>query len=472
MAEKFLTGNKFRESDKVREIRSPYKNEIAGEVYISSAKDFNDSADYLNSVFKKYRKIPIYKKQELLNKISLKISERKDELARLITGETGKPIKFSRIEVDRAILTYRLGAEECSRIDSEVLPLDLLKNSENRLGIVRRFPTGLILGITPWNFPVNLVAHKISPALASSNVVMLKPSSSSLLCGIETAKIIFEACGETGTECPLNIITEGSKETDKHLDDSRIKMISFTGSQDVGWKIKRKADRQKVSLELGGNAGVIIDEGTNIDDAIPKIITGGFNSAGQSCISIQRIYAHESLYEEFREKLVEAVKKIKYGNPWDEDTISGPMITEEDAIRAESWIDEAKNAGAVILCGGLRDDAILQPTVVENAKDELKVKSKEVFAPLVTIDKFITMVEAVKNVNHSKYGLQAGLFSNRLDNVIYAYNNVDTGGLIINDASSYRMDSMPYGGVKDSGNSREGVKYAIREMTEEKVLVI
>ncbi len=473
MIEKFLVGNKLIESNNVKTIINPYTNTAGSEVYLSDENHFNQSADYLTKVFENYRKIPAYKKAEFLLKITDKIKQRKDTLAHLITLETGKPIKFSKFEMDRTVLTFTLGAEEAKRNIGEVIPLDLLPGSENKMGIVTRFPLGLILGITPWNFPVNLVAHKVSPALASGNVIMLKPSSNSMKCGIEIGKIILEASEEMNLGfCPINVLTLGGSDMDKHISDDRIKMISFTGSQDIGWEIKRKAYKQKVGLELGGNAGVIIDEGSNIETIIPKIIIGGFSSAGQSCISVQRVYVHENIYDEFQNNLVDAVKKIKFGNPFEEDTIVGPMITEDEAKRAEKWINEARLGNANILTGGNRNGAVLEPTVIEFPANELKVKCEEVFAPIITIDKFSSFEEAVKEINNSRFGLQAGVFTNDLSRAIYAYNNIDTGGVIINDVSAYRMDSMPYGGVKDSGNSREGVAWAIKEMTEEKIMVM
>ena len=261
MPEKFIIKNHFSDSSKVKKIINPYLNETAGEVYVSDDSHFNISADYLTSVHEKYKSMPVYKKQELLCKVSAAISERKNELAKLITLETGKPIKFSLVEVERAILTFRLGAEECSRITAEVLPLDLLKGSENKMGIVKRFSIGLILGITPWNFPINLAAHKVSPALASSNTILLKPSSNSLMCGIEVGKIILEICNEIEFGyCPINVLTLSGSDLDKNVSDNRIKMVSFTGSSDIGWGIKKKTDRQKVSLELGGNAAVIVED--------------------------------------------------------------------------------------------------------------------------------------------------------------------------------------------------------------------
>ena len=472
MPEKFISGKDFSSSDKTKSIANPFSNQTIGEVYLASKKHFDESVNYLTKVFEEYKKLPAYKKQELLYKVSEKIGSRKKELAKLITDETGKPIKFSLIETERAILTFRLGAEECSRMSGEVLPLDLLKGSENKMGVVRRFPLGLILGITPWNFPINLAAHKVSPALASSNVMLIKPSSNSMLCGIELGKIIFEACNELDIPMPTNVLTLSGSDLDKHISDNRIKMISFTGSSDVGWNIKKKSDRQKVSLELGGNAGVIIINDADVDTAVSKIIIGGFAQAGQSCISVQRVYVHEKIYDDFRSKLINETKKVKFGNPYEEDTIVGPMITEAEAIRAEKWISETKQTGANILTGGSRNGAVLEPTIIENAPDSTNVKCSEVFAPVITIDKFSKFEDAVNEINNSRFGLQAAVFTNNMQNILYAYNNIHTGGVIINEASAYRMDTMPYGGVKDSGNTREGVRYSIKEMTEEKILVI
>lgn len=473
MPQEFLIGNNFSSSGIVKQIKNPFNNETIGEVFIASGSHFDESADYLINVYEQYKKLPVYKKYELLSGIRNKITGRKEHLAKLITLETGKPIRFSRIELDRAELTFRLGAEECSRIEGESIPLDLLKGSEGKTGIVRRFPIGIILGITPWNFPVNLVAHKVSPALASGNVILLKPSSNSMLCGIEIGKIVWETAEEIGMGfSPINVLTLPGNELDNHISDSRIKMISFTGSSDIGWGIKKKAGRQRVSLELGGNAGVIVESDADIKAAVQKIIIGGFSQAGQSCISVQRVYINAGIYDEFKSNLLDEIKKIKFGNPFEDDVLSGPMITEDEAKRAESWIEEAKQAGAKILAGGTRNGAVLAPAVIENAPDNTKVKCGEVFAPVFTIEPFNNFEDAVYNINNSQYGLQAGVFTNDMRKIMYAYNNIETGGIIINEASAYRMDSMPYGGVKDSGNAREGVKYAIREMTEEKILVI
>lgn len=472
-AEKYLIGNEFTSLGETKDIVNPYNGNIVKKIYKSNKEDIDKALDYLTATFDKYRNTPTYLKAELLEKVSDKIAERKDELALLITTETGKPIKFSRIEIDRAILTFKLGAEEAKRIEGEVLNLDLLKGSEGKMGIVKRFPVGVVLAITPWNFPINLVAHKLSPALASGNTVLLKPASTSMVCGIELTKIIKEACDEAGLDfCPVNVVTSSGKEINEYLSDDRVKLISFTGSSDVGWGIKQKAYKQTVSLELGGNAGVIVDKDADIEKAVQKIIIGGFGQAGQSCISVQRVFVNDEILEEFRSKLLEETRKVKYGDPFNDETIVGPMIEKDEAERIEKWVSEAKEEGVRILIGGKRDGAVFEPTVVEDAKDDSKLNADEVFAPLVTLTGFSDFKEAVKAVDKSAFGLQAGVFTSDINNILYAFDNIEAGGIIINDVPTYRMDSMPYGGSKDSGNTREGIKYAIEEMTERRILVL
>ena len=471
--EKYLIGNTFTSSTETKDIRNPYTGEVVKQVYKSTRDDVNKALDYLTTIFSNYKSEPTYIKVSLLETVSKKIFERKEDLAQLITTETGKPIKFSHIEIDRAILTFKLGAEEAKRIEGEVLNLDLLKGSEGKIGIVKRFPVGVILAITPWNFPINLVAHKLSPALASGNTVLLKPASTSRVCGIELVKIIKESCHENGLEyCPVNVVTSSGSEINEFLDDDRVKLISFTGSSSVGWGIKEKATKQKVSLELGGNAGVIIDKDADITLAVSKIITGAFGQAGQSCISVQRVFVHNDIMDEFKKKLVDETGKVKFGDPFDDETISGPMIEEKEAERIEKWVDEAKNNNANILTGGKRNGAVFEPTIVDGAGGNAKVNADEVFAPVLTLTGFSDFKEAVKQVDDSVYGLQAGAFTNNINNALYAFENIEVGGVVINDVPTYRMDSMPYGGSKDSGNTREGIKYAIEEMTERRILVL
>jgi glyceraldehyde-3-phosphate dehydrogenase (NADP+) len=470
---KFLIRSGYQKSDKIKEIRNPYSKEIVNKVYISSEDDINDALNYLTSISRHYAAIPSYNKSLLLSYISKKIASRKESLAKLITEETGKPITLSRIEIERAIFTFQTGSEEARRIDGELIQLDQLPGSEGKFGIVKRFPIGVILAITPWNFPINLVAHKISPALASGNVVLLKPATSSLGCGLAIGEIVKEVCDEMGLDfCPINVITSSGTQVEKFVADNRVKMVSFTGSPFVGWHIKRNLSTQRIMLELGGNAGVIVNKDAELSIAIPKIVVGGFSNAGQSCISVQRVFVHSAIWDKFIEQIVTETKGVKYGNPFKEETLVGPMITEEEAIRVERWIEEAISAGGKILIGGSRSAAVLEPTILTNVPQSCKVCSKEVFAPLIVLQRFNEFQEAISFVNNSDFGLQAGVFTNDLNNILYAFDNLEVGGVVINDVPTYRMDSMPYGGTKLSGYGREGIKYAITEMTEQKILVL
>ena len=469
ITEKFLIKNEFYGSDKVIEIKNPFSGKTIKNVYKTNPEHINISLEYLESAFLKYKNIQAYLKAELLQVITNKIKDRKEELAQLITLEMGKPIKMSRLEIDRAVFTFQTGAEEARRINGEVIQIDQLKGAEGKTGIVKRFPIGIILAITPWNFPVNLVAHKLSPALASGNVVLLKPASATLCCGLEIGKIVLEASKEIGLDfCPVNVITASGSEIEKFVDDSRIKMVSFTGSPAVGWTMKKKLNMQKISLELGGNAGVIVDKDADINIAASKIAIGAFVNAGQSCISVQRVFVHKNIYKEFKNVLLEETKKIKYGNPFEDDTIVGPMINEAEAIRTEKWLKESDGN---IIIGGKREKALFEPTIVEGAGKKCNITAKEVFAPLLTLNDFSDFKKAVEELDDSEFGLQAGIFTNNLKHMQYAYENIEVGGVIINDVSTFRMDSMPYGGVKQSGIGKEGVKYAIEEMTERKILV-
>jgi len=386
--EKFLIKNEWTGSDEILNVHNPYSGELVKMTYRSSPEQINESLDYLSDVFNKFRALPVYKRAEILSAISGSIKENREHLAHLITLETGKPIKFSRIEVDRAVLTFALGAEESKKIEGEVLDLALLPGSENKMGIIKRFPTGVIFAITPWNFPINLVAHKLSPAFASGNVVLLKPASSSPCCAIELTKIVQKCCHDAGLDyTPLNIITPAGKDLDKFIGDERVAMVSFTGSPDVGWGIKKKVNRQKVSLELGNNSAVIVDKSADVNTAVSKIITAGFGSAGQSCISVQRVYVHKDVYEDFQRFLLEETSKVITGDPFDENTLVASMIDEGEAKRIEGWIGEAVKDGAKVLTGGTRNNAMLQPTIITNVNESMKVNSKEVFAPLITISK-------------------------------------------------------------------------------------
>ncbi len=466
---RFLVNGEWRTSAVKRPVINPYEGRSVGEVYQASPEDIDGAVSAATKSFNRSRRLSSRERAEILRRVSDEVGRRKEELARLITLETGKPISFSRVEVDRCVLTFRVASEEAGRIEGTVLPLDLAPNSEGRTALVRRFPLGPISAITPFNFPLNLVAHKLGPAIASGNTVVLKPSSNGPLTSLELGKIV-EAAGLL--KGALNIVPCLAGEASQLIEDERITLVSFTGSPAVGWDLKTKAGKKRVLLELGGNAGVIVDESADLDLAMKRLIPGAYGNAGQSCIAVQRIFVHDRLYQRFLDQFVEMSRAVPVGDPMDDKTVVGPMITEEAAKKVESWISEAVAAGARLLCGGKRRGAMLEPTVLVETPAHLSVCAQEVFAPVVTIQRFAEFTDAVRMVNESRFGLQAGIFSNNMKNVFYAYEELEVGGVIVNDSSAYRMDHMPYGGVKDSGFGREGLRYAIEEMTEMKLLAL
>jgi glyceraldehyde-3-phosphate dehydrogenase (NADP+) len=387
----------------------------------------------------------------------------------MICLEAGKPIREAEVEADRGVFTIETAAEEAKRIEGEVMPLDLLPSSKGRFGIVRRFPIGPIAGISPFNFPLNLALHKVAPALASGNPIVLKPPSRDPL----TMLLVAEMLDEVGVPKGAVSVLPMSREVgDALVADERFKLLSFTGSPDVGWDMKRRAGMKRVVLELGGNAGVVIDEDADLAFAAQRVRVGAFSYAGQVCISVQRVFIHERVYDCFKDLLIAETKKMKIGDPLDRTTDLGPMIDEKAAQRSKGWIDAAVKEGACVLTGGEVEGRVLQPTIIENARPQSFVCSREAFAPLVTIFPVKGFGEAVERVNDSVYGLQAGVFTNNLERALYAFEQIEAGGVIMNDIPTYRIDHMPYGGVKASGLSREGLRYAIEDMTEMRLLVI
>jgi glyceraldehyde-3-phosphate dehydrogenase (NADP+) len=464
---RFYINGVWRSSSISRPVVNPYSNDEVGRVWQASASDIADAITGAVEAFEKTRRLSSHDRWEILKSIGEGVGREKDRLARLITTETGKPITSSRLEVERAIFTFQTASEEAKRLNGEVLPLDLSPNAGRRMGIVRRFPLGPVAGITPFNFPLNLVAHKVGPAIAAGNPIVLKPSSSSPLVALALAEIVDMTPLPKGG---FSVIPCLAEEADQLITDKGIKLVSFTGSPVVGWTIKERAGRKRVVLELGGNAGVIVDAGANLAYALPKIVSGSYGNAGQSCIAVQRIFVDGSIFPGFLGEFVRLSMSVPVGDPFDEKTVVGPMITEEAAKRVESWIEEARHAGARVLCGGHRTGATLDPTVIVDVSPDMNVCAEEVFAPVVTVEPFSEFADAIAMVNNSRFGLQAGIFSDSLVNVMSGYDGLDVGGVIVNDVPTYRMDHMPYGGVKDSGFGREGVKYAIEEMTELKLL--
>lgn len=414
------------------------------------------------------REIPSWKRYSILRKISDTITANRHHLATVLCRESGKPMRYALGEIDRAAQTFLVAAEETKRLPKEYISLDWTPAGEHKEGLVKYFPVGIVAGIAPFNFPMNLAVHKIAPAIAAGCPIILKPASSTPLSTLELARIIDETELPKGavSVLPMNRIAGNQLVT-----DDRFSLLSFTGSPEVGWEMKKNAGKKKVVLELGGNAGVIVARTANIEDALKKCLTGGFAYSGQICIHAQRIFIHSSLFSSFQQRFTEMVKALKNGNPEDNATDVGAMIDEENAKRVELWVNEAVAAGAKLLCGGRRDQSFFYPTLLTGTSVNMKVNCEEVFGPVVILEQFDNFSDAVRMMNDTRFGLQAGVFTNDASEVDVAFNDIQTGGIIINDVPTFRVDHMPYGGVKDSGLGREGVKYAIHDMLEARILV-
>lgn len=466
---KYLIGGNWRDSGDKVDIRYPYNHEVIGSTWIAGKKEIEDAVKAAESGFLIMKNLAGYKRFDILRSIAHCLAVRKEDFAETITLESGKPIKDSRAEVERAINTFTIASEETKRISGDIIPLDLNAASEGRFGIVRRFPIGPILGITPFNFPLNLVAHKVAPALASGNSIVLKPANRTPLTSLLLAEVAVDVGVPTGA---FNVIITHNDDTRAMVEDERFKALSFTGGTELGWHLKSKAGKKKVLLELGGNAAAIIDETADLAFAAKRCTIGAFYYSGQSCISVQRIYIHKSVYDSFISAYIDQVKQLKAGDPMDDSTDVGPLITEDTAQRVEHWVELAKEAGAKVLIGGKRNGSFYEPTVIENVPPDQPLSCQEAFGPVATVEAYDDFDDAIAKVNSSNYGLQTGIFSNRMDHVFKAFNELVVGQVIANDAPTYRVDHMPYGGVKDSGFGREGLKYTIEEMTELKMLAV
>jgi acyl-CoA reductase-like NAD-dependent aldehyde dehydrogenase len=464
-----LINGKWESSEETREIQSPYSQEPVAKIHFASTPQMKDAVTAAHEAFGETKKLSSLERSQALEKISSEINRDKEELARSIALSSGKTIKSSRIEVERAVNTFNIASEEAKRIGGEIIPLDLSPQTEGRWGLVRHFPLGVIGAISPFNFPLNLVAHKVAPAFASGNSVVLRPASQVSITSMLLGKIINETDYPAGG---INIVPSGYEAAEVLLNDERVKMLTFTGSPEIGWELKKKAHKKKVTLELGGNAAVIVEPDANLDFALPRIILGAFSYSGQICISIQRIFLHQQIYDRFMADFADATKKLKMGDPLEEDTDIGPMINLGAAEQAEEWLTEAVESGARVIAGGKREGPMFEPTILENVKPELRISWLEAFAPVVVIYRYKDFEDALKGVNYSIYGLQAGIFTGNLNKAFRAYEVLDVGGVIINDIPTFRIDHMPYGGVKESGFGREGLKYAIEEMTEMKLMAI
>jgi acyl-CoA reductase-like NAD-dependent aldehyde dehydrogenase len=464
----FINGH-WKESEQVHEIKSPYDQAVVGKVHFAAKEHVEEALAAADNAFQKTRRLSSYERSSVLGKISAGIKAHKEELARSITLQSGKVIRDARTEVDRAAMTFEIASEEAKRLGGEIIPLDFIPQNEKRWGLVRRFPIGVVTAITPFNFPLNLLAHKVAPALAVGNTVVLRPASQVPITSLLLGEIIQESGYPNGG---FNALPAGYKESEILLTDDVVKKVTFTGSPAVGWELKKKAYQKKVTLELGGNAAVIVEPDADLSYAIPRIVTGSFAYSGQICISIQRIFLQEDIYERFMADFLGRAQQLKMGDPLEETTDIGPMINLGAAKQTEEWIEEAVGMGARVVCGGKREGAMFEPTILENVIPDLRISWLEAFAPVVVVYPYSDFAKALEAVNYSIYGLQAGVFTNDLRKTFEAYEILDVGGVIMNDIPTFRIDHMPYGGVKQSGFGREGIRYAIEEMTELKLLAI
>ncbi|HZQ22981.1 MAG TPA: aldehyde dehydrogenase family protein [Terriglobales bacterium] len=465
----FLLDGKWVEEGEILEVRSPYDATVIGRVFQGGHSHAEAAIAAAVKAFGTTRRLPAFERQRVLRHIAQEIGRRKEEFACTLAQEAGKPIKASRTEVDRAVFTFNVAAEESTRIYGEYLPLDWQEYTAGRWGLVKRFPLGPVAGITPFNFPLNLVAHKVAPAIAAGCSMVLKPAPQTPLCSILLAETVQHAGWPDGA---LNVVPLSNSDAGVLITDERIKLISFTGSASIGWQIKARAGKKKVVLELGGNAGVIVHSDADLAYAAERCVTGAFSYAGQTCISVQRIVVEHSVFGKFMDLFLSSAKKLKAGDPMDESSDLGPLIRESDAVRVTEWVQEALRIGARLLLGGQRRGSVVEPTVLTGTKPDMKVNCQEIFGPVVTLEAYNDFDSAVRQLNSSSYGLQAGIFTRDAKLIFRAYEELEVGSLIAGDVPSFRIDHMPYGGVKDSGLGREGLRYAIEDMTEPKLLVM
>lgn len=466
---KILIDGEWHEAEESFEVKSPYSGERIAEVYSAGQDTLHRSIAAAEIASKKIGNLARFEVAKGLRNIACQIEKRKTEFTDAIIAESAKPYIYALGEVDRAITTFNIAASEAERFCGEIIPVDAQVTGRGKTAWTEQIPRGIIYGITPFNFPLNLVAHKAAPALASRNAIIIKPSPRTPL----TALLLGEVFLESGLpKSALQVVPMDTKYIDPVLQDERISMISFTGSAEVGWDIKSKAGKKAIALELGGNAPVIIDASADMQRSVSGCVTGAFAYSGQVCISVQRILLHHLIADEWTESFIAKTKALKTGAPEDKTTQLSVMITEDAAKKTQQIVDEAIANGAKLLCGGKREGSMMEATVLSNTLPEMRVVSEEVFAPVVVIEKFSDFGDAIQMANHSKYGLQAGVFTKDLANAHKAAQELEYGGILINDVPTFRVDNMPYGGMKDSGFGREGVRYAMQEMTEEKIVVI
>ncbi|MDR7315446.1 aldehyde dehydrogenase family protein [Brevibacillus nitrificans] len=468
----FIDGQEVKSEERaVLEVRNPYNNQLIGKISCATKEDIEQAITVSQRVFQEtMKKMPAYRRSDILRKTADLLESRTESFANLLVLETGKPIREARVEVDRAVQVLRFASEGAKQIHGEEIQLDSAHGGENQFGFTRRYPIGVVVAITPFNFPLNLVLHKVAPAIAAGNTIVLKPAEKTPLSPVMLYQLFMEAGLPAGA---LNIVMgPGQDLAEPLVKDPRVKRVTFTGSGQVGWKLKELAGHKNVTLELGSNAPNLVFEDADLDAAATALVRGGVVTSGQACISVQRIYVQRSVYPALLDKLVDGVKALRVGNPLDEATDVGPMITEAAAARAEEWIREAAEQGATVLTGGKRSGALLEPAVLTNVSHEMKVVCQEIFAPVFSVIPFDEEAEAIAQANASDLGLHAGVFTKDISRALRVAEALETGGVWINDASIRRYDHIPYGGVKQSGIGKEGVAYAIEEMTELKFIGI
>ena len=469
-AEPFLLGGRAVTTDETAEVRNPYNGDLVAEVCVAGAEEIARALDLAAAAFEETRHQAPVDRAHLLNKIAATIAKRSDEFVELLVAEAGKPVTLAKIEVQRAQSTFELAAAGALEPNGHPIEMGATPAGAGHAGLARRFPLGVILGITPFNFPLNLVAHKVAPCLATGNTMILKPAMKTPLCALLLGEILAE-CGAPSGQ--VAFLPFSHRHVDTLLRDPRIKMLSFTGGVDVGWQLKAKAVKQKITLELGGNAACVVEPDSDWRRHAAKMAVGAFAYAGQSCISVQRIFAQAEIYDEFKDAFLAAVgEKAVAGDPRDAKTLVGPMITKAALDNVVGWIKDAEKRGARLLMPLKVDGQVLHPVVLENVPRDAAVSCEEAFAPVVVLESYRTYDEGLAAVNDSKFGLQAGVFTGDLGKAYRAYDILDVGGVLINQVPTFRTENMPYGGVKDSGFGREGVRYAMEDMTELKSLVI
>jgi acyl-CoA reductase-like NAD-dependent aldehyde dehydrogenase len=465
----FYVNGEWRTGGGTFEVKSPYDGSTVAEIGVPTDADVEESIATAEATFEESRHLSVVARSAALDHISKRLAETLEENAELIAREGGKPLKWAKVEAARAVSTFRWASEVLRHGDDELMRLDTEAAFGSRIGLLRRFPFGPVFGITPFNFPLNLVAHKVAPSLAVGAPIVVKPASATPIGALRLAELFAETDLPKGM---YQVLPVRSSVADQMARDPRFRKISFTGSPDIGWYLKGLDPKKRVTLELGGNAGVIVHSDADLDLAAQRVAFGGYYQAGQSCISVQRVLVQSEVYDDFTARLVKEVENLKTGDPMDPTVDVGPVISRGDVERIDAWVKEAVSQGAEILTGGHGEGPFYYPTLISDVKPEMKVCREEIFGPVVTISPYQTFDEAIAIVNDSRFGLQAGVFTNDINRAFQAHREIEVGGVIVNDVSAFRADQMPYGGSKDSGFGREGLRFAMEEMTEARIMVL